>query len=97
MYREFEWDYAKDIDPSAADVDLSADTDDPLPIGLHVKTTAGIVECTFSRPDDAAASGSEGIYIALGDYVKVRPMKVLSTSTAAGIVGLYRSKKPSLL
>jgi len=86
--RDFEWDYAADITKSDT-VDLN-----PIPIGLHVKTTAGLVELEFQRPNRAGTTVNEGIYIALGDYVKVRPRKVKSTGTdAVGIVGLYRTNK----
>jgi hypothetical protein len=97
--RDFEWDFPEDIDVSSADVDFSARTTVGrmvYPVGLHVKTTAGIVECVYARPNNAAETVTEGIYVALGDYVKIKVMKVLSTSTAAGIVGLFRSKKPGL-
>ena len=84
---EFEWDYAADITP-----DDSTNLD-PVPVGLHVKTTAGLVEVEFWRPDNSGSDAQEGIYVALGDYVKCKPRKVLSTGTgAAGIVGLYKSK-----
>jgi hypothetical protein len=84
--RDFEWDYAEDITPADL-TDL-----DPAPVGLHVKTTAGLVEVEFWRKDSSGSTISEGVYIALGDYVKMKVRKVKSTGTgAAGIVGLYRS------
>ena len=62
MGRDFEWDYAEDITPDDSN-DLTK-----YPIGIHVKTTAGLVNVDFVREkDDGDGTTSvvtEDVYIA---------------------------------
>lgn len=85
--RDFEWDYGVSLT-------LTAETEltNPQPIGLHVTDTSGTVNCEWYRRNELDATVQSAIYITQGDFVKCRPFKVLSDSTAVGVVALYRAK-----
>ena len=80
------WAYAEAITPSDSD-ELAGDC-----VGLHVKTTSGLV--TF-RSAQTAKDGTDvdgEVYMELGQYLLIPGgvRQVRTATTAVGVVGLYR-------